>query len=46
MHGVDCDHSRVIFAFLREGIGYPRESPHAHSHGQVMALDIETETRP
>ncbi|HXP43667.1 MAG TPA: hypothetical protein VN833_25685, partial [Candidatus Acidoferrales bacterium] len=40
LHSMSRDHSRMAFILLRESIGLPRKPHHAHSHGQVVPLNL------
>jgi len=37
---VKRQHGVEFLPFLREGVGQASESPHLHSHRQVLALDV------
>jgi hypothetical protein len=37
---VERQQSVKLFPLLREGIGQACESPHLHSHGQILTLDV------
>ena len=39
VHVVQRNHVAVIVYFLAVRIREPRESPHLHSHGQILSLD-------
>ena len=38
--GVKRDGTGMVLQLLREGVGQPSEATHAHSHREVVALDI------
>jgi hypothetical protein len=46
MHVVQADRVSVVLDFLAECIRQSREPPHAHSHGEVLALDVARRNVP
>ena len=40
VHEVERHRGRVHLDFLAEGVRQPRESPHRHSHREVLTLDV------
>jgi hypothetical protein len=40
VHEVEADGVRVELDLLGESISKTRKTPHPHSHGQVLALDV------
>lgn len=38
--GVQTEHMQVVFQFLTECVGQPRESPNTHPHGQVVPFHV------
>lgn len=39
VHEVQGGRRLQVLDLLREGVGQPRKSPHAHAHREVLALD-------
>jgi hypothetical protein len=40
MHVMNSNCRNMVLNLFRERICKPRESPHLHSHGQILALDM------
>ena len=42
VHEIQCDVVGQILNLLAEGVRQPRKSTHRHSHGEVLALDVQS----
>src|SRR4051812_17858351 len=40
MHVMQTDRVSMVFNPFAEGVRQPRKSPHTHSHGQVLPLNV------
>jgi len=40
MHEIECQRVHVVLELLRKSVRQPSEPPHAHAHGEVLALHV------
>jgi hypothetical protein len=46
MHKVDRDRVRMVRGLFAETVAQSRETPHRHSHSEVLSLDITRRDTP